>query len=137
MYNIIKGWPAEGALDVTVRPKTGVTLTPGMVAMFGKGADANLAVVGNYTTAASATDATPGFVIGADTMSGNLTVLLGSFVVEVDAGHYVAATYAPGDVLTATNGKFSKVTATGESPVGKVLTVDATSGKMRILWIGK
>lgn len=137
MYNIIKGWPSDGALDFTAAPKVGVALAEGKVAMLGKGADANLAVLGNFTTAAATTDNVAGFVIGVDTMSGNITALMGQFILEVDAAHYAAGSYAAGDVLTATAGKFSKATATGENPVGKILTYNATSGKMTILWIGK
>lgn len=137
MYNIIKGWPSNGALDFTAAPKVGVALTEGTVAMLGKGSDANLAVLGNFTTAADVGDNVAGFVIGVDTMSGNVTALMGQFILEVDADHYAAGTYAAGDVLTATAGVFSKATVLGENPVGKILTYNATTGKMTILWIGK
>lgn len=137
MYNIIKGWPSNGALDFTAAPKVGVALTEGTIAMLGTGADANLAVLGNFTTAADVGDNVAGFVIGVDTMSGNVTALMGQFILEVDDDHYDAGTYAAGDVLTATAGKFSKATVLGENPVGKILTYNATTGKMTILWIGK
>jgi hypothetical protein len=43
---------------------------------------------------------------------------------------------AAGNVLTAVAGKFAKPTATGEHIVGKVLTYNGTTKKMRILWVG-
>lgn len=136
MYNVIKGWPSNAALDFTAKPKAGVTVKEGDVVMMGKGADANFAVAGNFTTAAAVTDNAPAFVIGVDTMSGNVTALMGRFIVEVDSAHYATGSYGAGDVLTATAGKFSKVTATGEAPIGKILTYNATTGIMTILWIG-
>jgi hypothetical protein len=134
MYNVIKGWPSNAALDFTTKPKAGVTVKEGDVVMMGKGADANVAVAGNFTTAAAVTDNAPAFVIGADSMSGNVTALMGRFIVEIDAVHYAAASYAAGDVLTAKAGKFAK--ATTETVIGKVLTFNATTGIMTILWIG-
>lgn len=132
-YDIVKGWPSDAALDFTVALNTGQTIGEGIVAML----DGGKASAANYTTAAAAADKTAGFIIGVDTMSGNRTMLLGSFIVEVDADHYVAGSYAAGDLLTATAGKFSKVTATGENIVGKILTYSGVTKKMRILWVGK
>ena len=133
MYNIVKGWPSEGALDYTAQPNTGQAVNEGVIAFM----DGGKASVANYTTAAAATDKTPGMVIGVDTLSGNRTILMGNFVVEVDDSHYDANTYANGDILTAKAGKFSKVTGTGESVVGKILNYNAATKKMRILWVGK
>ena len=132
-YDIIKGWPSEGALDFTVALNTGQDVGEGIIAMMVDGK----ASAATYSTAAADTDAIPGFVIGVDSMSGNRTMLMGPFIVEVDSDHYAADTYAAGDLLTATDGKFSKVTGTGELIVGKVLTYNATTTKMRILWVGK
>ena len=131
-YNIVKGWPSEGALDLAVVLATGQTLGEGDLAMM----DAGKATAADYTTAAAATDKVPGFIIGVDSMSGNRTMLMGAFIAEVDDAHYAADTYAAGDILTAKAGKFAKLTVTGEHVVGKVLTYNATTKKMRVLWVG-
>lgn len=131
-YDIVKGWPSEGALDFTVALNTGQTIGEGVIAML----DGGKASAANYTTAAAVTDKVPGFIIGVDSQSGNRTMLMGAFIVEVDDAHYAADTYAAGDVLTAKAGKFAKPTVTGEHVVGKVLTYNATTKKMRILWVG-
>ena len=133
MYNIVKGWPSEGALDYTVQPNTGQAVNEGVIAFM----DGGKASVANYTLAAAATDKVPGFIIGVDTLSGNRTMLMGSFVVEVDASHYNADTYNAGDLLTAKTGKFAKLTGVNESVVGKILNYNAATKKMRILWVGK
>ena len=131
-YNIVKGWPSQGALDYVVTLGTGETIGEGVIAML----DGGKAVTGNYETAAAAGDKVPGFIIGVDTVSGNRTMLLGAYILEVDADNYASDTYASGDLLTAVGGKFAKVTATGEHTVGKILNYNGTTGKMRILWVG-
>lgn len=132
-YDIVKGWPAEGALDFTVALNTGQTIGEGAVAML----DGGKASAANYTTAAAPGDKVAGFIIGVDTQSGNRTMLMGSFILEVDDEHYAANTYAAGDILTAKAGKLAKCTATGEAVLGKVLNYNGTTKKMRILWVAK
>ena len=132
-YDIVKGWPSEGALDFTVALNTGQTIGEGAVAML----DGGKASAANYTTAAAAGDKVAGFIIGVDTQSGNRTMLMGSFILEVDDEHYAADTYAAGDILTAKAGKLAKCTVTGEAVLGKVLNYNGTTKKMRILWVAK
>ena len=132
-YDIVKGWPSEGALDFTVALNTGQTIGEGAVAML----DGGKASAANYTTAAAAGDKVAGFIIGVDTQSGNRTMLMGSFILEVDDEHYAANTYAAGDILTAKAGKLAKCTGAGEAVLGKVLNYNGTTKKMRILWVAK
>lgn len=132
-YDIVKGWPSEGALDFTVALNTGQTIGEGAVAML----DGGKASAANYTTAAAAGDKVAGFIIGVDTQSGNRTMLMGSFILEVDDEHYAADTYAAGDILTAKAGKLAKCTGTGEAVLGKVLNYNGTTKKMRVLWVAK
>lgn len=132
-YDIVKGWPSEGALDFTVALNTGQTIGEGAVAML----DGGKASAANYNTAAAAGDKVAGFIIGVDTQSGNRTMLMGSFILEVDDEHYAADTYAAGDILTAKAGKLAKCTGTGEAVLGKVLNYNGTTKKMRVLWVAK
>lgn len=99
--------------------------------------DGGKASAANYTTAAAPGDKVAGFIIGVDTQSGNRTMLMGSFILEVDDEHYAADTYAAGDILTAKAGKLAKCTATGEAVLGKVLNYNGTTKKMRVLWVAK
>ena len=131
-YDIVKGWPSEGALDFTVALNTGQTVGEGVIAMM----DGGKASVADYDAGAAPSDKVPGFVIGVDAQTGNRTMLMGAFIVEVDENHYAAGSYAAGDVLTAKDGKFAPLTVAGELIVGKILTYNATTKKMRILWVG-
>jgi hypothetical protein len=123
-YQIRKGWPSDHALDETVKAATGQTITEGLI----------VKVANGLATVAADGDGICGFVIGQDTLVGVYTVLLGDFIVEVDAQHYAAASYAAGDKLTAAAGKFKKAGA-DEEVIGKVLAVVSGTDKLRILWV--
>lgn len=130
MYNIRKGWPADSAIDEAVSAATGQTIVDGQIVTVANG-QISLA---NFTAAAAATDGIPGFVIGKENVRNKYTVILSQCVIEIDSDHFATGTYTAGTRLTAANGKFSPVTATGEKAVGRVLAYDATNSKMRVLF---
>lgn len=132
MYQIRKGWPSNGAIDEVLTPATGEvlgeTVKEGMVVTVVD----RKAAPANFTAAAADSDPMCAFTIGIEHVRDTLTGLMSQCVIEVDAEHYEAGTYAPGDALTAKNGKFA---AAGSSKVlGRVLSFDATSGLMRLMW---
>lgn len=135
-YQIVKGWPSYGAIDEVITADSGVTLTPGTIALYnasGKG------IVANYEDTDSGNiGLTAGFVIDYDAVvEGNYTILLSKAVIEVDADHYEAATYAVGDKVTAKGGKFDKVgDADSRTVHGRVLKAPGSDGVMKVLWYG-
>lgn len=130
MYQIRRGWPSNAALDEIFEAATGQTIADGMIVTL----TAGKATPATYAAAAAVTDPVPAFVIGLEKVKGKITGLLSQCIIEVDAQHYASASYASGDMLTANNGKFSKVTATGEKAIARVLSMDASTGIMRLLW---
>lgn len=130
MYQIRKGWPSQGAIDEVLMAKPGETITDGMVAAIDT-ATGKL-IPANYTGAAADTDPMPAFIIGVERVKGTITGIMSQCVIEVDASHYEADTYAIGDFLTAKAGKFAK--AGSSKAIGRVMQFDATSGLMRLMW---
>lgn len=130
MYQIIKGWPAAGALDLNLQPASGVTITPGLIGVISTGG--KVAVAG-YASDGSDAGNVPVFCIGVESVTGNLTCLASNFVVKVDASCYTGSSFAPNASLTAVGGKF-KAPAGTERIVGKVLAFDATTGELTVLW---
>lgn len=128
MYQVVKGWPCEGALDETLIPATGVTIAPGSVACLDATGNAIVA-----TSVEMAADAISYFVIDNDNLKGGLVGLKGQCIIECDADHYVAGAYAVGDNLTADGGKFA-VAGVGAKVLGRVLNFNAVTGKMRLVW---
>jgi len=130
-YQIVKGWPAAGALDETFEVKTGVTITPGQV---GLTADADAGKISLAAMAAG--DDTPAyFVIDKDEVTGNVTGLTGNFILEADSAHFAAAlgTYSLNQQLTVdANGKFAAITTT-ETAVAQV--VKTGTDKLRLRWL--
>lgn len=133
-YQIVKGWPNDGAIDVVVTAAAGVTLTGGQIAMI----DSNgKAVVGTYAANGSDAGNQPVFIIDNDEVkTGNYTGLMSQCLIEVDADHYAADTYAANASLTASAGKFAKPTS-AEPVIAKVVRVNAATGKMLVLWTGE
>lgn len=128
MYQIRKGWPSNGAIDEVLTAAAGETVTDGMIVTVADGQ----ATPANFTAAAAASDPMVAFIIGVEQVRGTLTGLMSQCVIEVDTEHYEAGTYAANDALTAKNGKFA---AAGSSKaIGRVLSYDAASGRMRIMW---
>jgi hypothetical protein len=128
MYDIRKGWPSNGAIDEVLTAASGQDIKDGMIVTVANGQ----ASTANFTAAASASDPMVAFVIGYEKVKGTYTGLMSQCIIEVDADHYDAGSYAAGDALTAKNGKFA---AAGSSKVvGRVLKFDAASGLMRLMW---
>ena len=126
MYNVRKGWPSEGAIDEVLTAASGQTIEDGMIVSVAN----DQASVATFT---SSLTGIPAFIIGKEAVKGTFTGLMSQCVIEVDSAHYVAGTYAAGDLLTATGGKF-EVTTTAAAAIGKVLKFDATTGTLRVLW---
>ncbi len=123
MYQIRKGWPSNGAIDEVFQADTGETLAEGMI----------VAVKQHKATVAAtnAGTASLAFVIGHEAQRNTWTGLLSQCVIECDADHYKDTdTYAAGDYVTVTNGKFAK--GTSDNAVGRVLAYDAPM--LRVLW---
>lgn len=130
MYNIRKGWPSNAAIDEVLMADTGATVTDGMIVTV---TDGKIAPA-NFTVAEVATDPMCAFIIGHEQVRGTYTGLMHQIVIEIDKDHYAADSYAANDRLTAKDGKFAKVTGTGEKVLGRVLKYDAASGLMRVMW---
>jgi hypothetical protein len=128
MYDIRKGWPAEAAIDEVLTAANNQTVAEGMIVTVADGK----ATPANFTAQAAASDPMAAFLIGHEKVRGTFTGLMSQCIIEVDAEHYEAGSYAPGDVLTAKNGKFAPA---GNSKVlARVLKFDAASGLMRLMW---
>lgn len=130
MYNIRKGWPSNAAIDEVLMADTGATVTDGMIVTV---TDGKIAPA-NFTAVEVATDPMCAFIIGHEQVRGTYTGLMHQIVIEIDKDHYAADSYAANDRLTAKDGKFAKVTGTGEKVLGRVLKYDAASGLMRVMW---
>jgi len=129
-YDIVKGWPAPGALDVNLAPATGVTLVGGEIITLNASGEAILAT---YATDGSNADNMAFFTIGSEALNGSISALKAGMIIEVDADHYDADTYAIGDALSANAGKFCLVD-TSAKQVGIIMAYNATTGIMRIVW---
>jgi len=126
-YDIRKGWPADSAIDEIFVADTGQVIEEGMIVTVADGK----ASVANFTSAAADTDPMVAFVIGCEHIRKNYTGIMSQCVIEVDAAHYEAATYAAGDLLTAKAGKFAK--AGTSKAIGRVLSM-SPAGVMRLMW---
>lgn len=125
-YDIVKGWPSVGALDERLTPAVGVEIKGGQV----------VELAADGTCAPASVGATPGilaFTIDNDTITGGFLGLMNKCIIECDADHYAAGSYSASEAVTAVDGKFSKIT-TDEAPVARVISFDAVTGKMRLLW---
>jgi hypothetical protein len=140
-YQILKGWPSEGAIDMSIALDTDVVLPEGtggaIEATGGKG------ILGNYDEDGTDAGLLPFFCIGVDNVTGKVLGLMSNCMIEVDSDHYEAGSYAPGVAVTLKGGKFDIINVvvgatTGASDyrpvVGRVLSYDAASGKLVIAW---
>ena len=127
-YQIRKGWPAQAAIDEALIAADGEKIENGMIVTVADGKCKKA----NFLSAASAADPMTAFVISNEQLRGTYTGIMSQCVIEVDKDHYEAGSYKANDPLTAKNGKFS---AAGTSKVlGRVLSFDAASGIMRLMW---
>lgn len=133
MYQIRKGWPSNGAIDEVFQAgevnSAPAELAEGMIVAVKQGK-----AVPAVSYAAGTAIGALAFVIGHEQARKTWVGLMSQCVIECDADHYDAsATYAAGDKVTVTNGKFAAISSS-EEPVGRVLSYDATTGILRVLW---
>lgn len=132
-FQVVKGWPSYGAIDEMLVPDTDVDLTGetriAMINTSGK------AVLGDYDSTGSDSTLMAAFCIDVDKVTDKVVGLMSRAIIEVDADHYASASYSVGDVLTAIGGKFS-APAGSEPVIAKVISINATTGIMRVLWLG-
>ena len=128
-YQIIKGWPSDGAIDLNIAQATAGTVTDGLCGMLNT---SGKAVVGNYATAGTDAALIPFFCIGVDNVTGNALALMGKYVIKMDSTHYAAGAYVSGSKVSFTSGKFALVD-TSQPVVGTVVSYDATAGSLTVL----
>lgn len=126
-FDIVKGWPSEGALDEMFEQDTGEDLSFGDVAWL----TSDKAAAADYSTDGSDAGNMFGVVVDVCKETGKVTLLLSDCIVECDADHYVAGSYAVGDKMSAAGGKFTEV-ATSAKEIGRIIAYNATTGIMRI-----
>lgn len=121
-FMVLRGWPADGALDQAVSIAPGQTLSGGDVVVLNAAGEVALA------GAAGAANAHCGFVVNGngDDASAKVTkkalILWGNFIARTQK--VAAGTYTPGDALMVDNGVIAKWT-TGNPVVGYVSKVHA------------
>lgn len=119
-FEVLRGWPQDGALDRIEPIKTGDTLKNGDVVT--KHTDGTVTLVG--ATASNKV----GVVIqgNGDSASasgvGKALVLWGNYIARVASTAYAAGAYAPGSNVTGKSGKFA-LDAGSDPVVGVVLDV--------------
>jgi hypothetical protein len=135
MFDIVKGWPCEGAIDEQFVKATGATLNFGDIAWIvsGKAAKADFAGGENAVV-----DAVYGVVLDVDKVTDKVAVLLSECLVECDSSHYTTASYVPGLAVSAAGGKFTPAIDPGAEPastraVGTITSYNSVTGIMRVL----
>jgi hypothetical protein len=140
-FQIRKGWPSASTIDEAF-----VETTAGTLNSEAYGEIVALASTGKIDLATIADTGSNNsqmcfFTIDKEDMRSSFVCLgASSFVVEVDSDHYVAglAAASSGDAITASAGKFKLVssgnTNTAAKVVGVVISANATTGIVRILW---
>lgn len=140
-YEILKGWPDEGALDVALEKESGEEIEPGMIVTVND--SGNLEVY----TAEDGDNALDGFVIDYENAQMNInpdykptaksfTVLFSGCVIGCDSDHYDGDP-SIGDTLTADGGKFKVPETDSNAPViGKVFAKNSSSGYIKLVYFG-
>ncbi len=130
-FEVIRGYPQDGALDRVEPIKAGVTLkngdvvakqTDGTVDLAGDTASNKVGVVvqGNGDSASASA-------------SGKAVVLWSNYIARVASTAYTAGAYVPGSEVTAKSGKFA-LGVTGTDPAfGSVLEIVAEDNSLIIL----
>jgi hypothetical protein len=131
MYQIIKGWPSAGALDLTLSPSSGVTITPGVIGAINGTTGA--VDVASYSTDGANAGNLPVMCIAVEAVTGKLTCLPSNFVVKVDSACYTGSSFTPNMKLSAVSGKFAAASGT-QRVVGQVLSFNASTGELTVLW---
>lgn len=131
-YQILKGWPFEGALDVVGIAATASPAVNGSVGYIKD--DGTIALV-NYAANAADNALMPLFVFDTDTLTGKVVGLASPAVIKIDSTMYDSGTYTPNVALTCKAGKFANLAGT-ERTVGRVIARNAVTGDMTIAFFG-
>ena len=129
-YQIVKGWPAAGALDQILTPAVAGAVVPGMIVSLDASGNA---IAADYASDGSNAGDMAFFCIDNDTMTGGVVTLKSGMIIECDAACYVAGVYTPNQPVTAVGGKFAALSGT-EKVVAKVISFDAGTGMLRLAW---
>jgi len=135
-FRVLKGWPEGQTLSMVFPIADG--------ASFEYGDPVSLDADGKLVKANAATDA--GFIgFAVDSTNapnsagiGKANVLISSFTAETQK-YDKTQTYAVGDEITVVGGQITKYdpnAAPAQKPIGKVLAVDNTAGKLVFLFYG-
>lgn len=130
-FEVVRGYPQDGALDRVEPIKAGVTLkcgdvvakqTDGTVDLSGASASNKVGVVvqGNGDSSSSA-------------QVGKCVVLWSNYIARVASTGYAAGAYVPGSEVTAKSGKFALGVAGTDPVVGSVLEIVAEDNSLIIL----
>lgn len=131
-YQILKGWPHEGAMDIVAAPAATTPATNGSVAYIKD--DGTMALV-NYAANAADNALMPLFVFDTDSLANKVVGLASPAVIKIDSTMYDTGTYTPNVPLTVKAGKFANLAGT-ERTVGRVISRNSTTGDMVIAWFG-
>lgn len=129
-FEVIRGYPQDGALDRVEPIKAGVTLkngdvvakqTDGTVDLVGATASNKVGVViqGNGDSSSSAS-------------SGKAVVLWSNYIARVSSTAYTAGAYVPGSNVTGKSGKFALDAGT-DPVIGVVLEIVAEDNSLIVL----
>ena len=135
-YDIIKGWPSQGALD-QVFAADSAAVTEGMCAALKATGNIDVAT---YPADGSLNGETPLFVFGVNNLDGRFVAANHGMIIELvnEAGSpalFAAGAYAPNVEITATAGVFGVAGGTS-LVVAKVISYDAAAQKLVIQWLG-
>ena len=128
-YKIIKGWPGEHTLDYQFTLAANATVVPGDMFCV---STAGTAIAGTYASNGSDAADLHFFCFDVDTITGKVMGLPGNIIVELESGDYTAGSYAPAQNVTCTANKID-VISSSTKVVGKVLSLNATTGTMQVL----
>jgi len=133
-YKVIKGWPSEGAIDMSISLAVAGAVVAGDCGVINS---SGVGVIGAYNvTGADAGTLEPFFCIDVDSVTGKVLGLMSPCMIEVDTDHFVAGSYAPGKAVSMAGGKFSLIAATEDlrRVVGTVFAYDSSVGTLTIYW---
>lgn len=131
-YQILKGWPHEGALDIVAPAASASPAVNGTVGYLKD--DGTMALV-NYAANAADNALMPLFCFDTDSLTGKVVGLASPAVIKIDSTMYDTGTYTPNVALTVKAGKFANLAGT-ERTVGRVISRNSTTGDMVIAFFG-
>lgn len=125
-FDVLRGWPREGAIDETFKAATAVELVPGsVVEVQSDGLTVDKATTPNMTAANAKA---PWVVVeGNDDFSGTFTgkvvCIRANAMLRLDPANLTAGTYTPGLGVSFNAGKFQVAVATNQI-IGEVIKDD-------------